>query len=155
MWAMNYQNCHFVHERANRTALAGQAAYRCAYVSSYKKTVRFNQLNFCFELVAVDCGQPVQPENGAIVLTNTTFGSVVKFSCSLGHYLQGNEFDRCEASKQWSSNSTKCIRKFPYVRVLVSMLQFSIQSVALRFSFNCQRDHRNSICYNCKLFVVL
>lgn len=55
--------------------------------------------------IALDCGKPDQLNNGHVIYTGTTFGSVALYICKNGFILTGNAKKTCrvEANKPvWS-----------------------------------------------------
>ncbi|CAI8013734.1 CUB and sushi domain-containing protein 2, partial [Geodia barretti] len=50
----------------------------------------------------VDCGELMDPENGAVNVTNTTFNSTATYSCNGGYNLVGDATRTCLASASWS-----------------------------------------------------
>ena len=60
----------------------------------------------------VDCGDPGTPNNGLRVLSSTTSGSTVEYSCVEGYMLQGNSLRTCQANAVWSGEVPSCIGKW-------------------------------------------
>ena len=62
-------------------------------------------------MTEVDCGEPPQPTNGELVLSETTYGSMATFSCNQGYDLIGSEVRVCQADGSWDGEITVCERK--------------------------------------------
>ena len=58
----------------------------------------------------VDCGDPGLPPNAARVLSETTFNSVVKYSCSVHFMLSGEAVRVCQDDGTWSGTLPTCER---------------------------------------------
>ena len=70
---------------------------------------------FYFFLVAVDCGELMAPENGAVSTSSgTTFTSTATYSCNDGYTLVGVSTRTCLASGSWSDSAPTC-EKCSYV----------------------------------------
>ena len=66
-----------------------------------------------FELIiAVDCGELLDPEFGMVSFTTTTFGSNSTYACSPGYLLNGPSPRTCLASAEWSGNEPTCEREY-------------------------------------------
>ena len=65
---------------------------------------------FNFHL-AVDCGEPDNPENGGIVGTDFTFQHTVQVQCDPGFYLDGPAQLTCNENAAWigGESSPMCI----------------------------------------------
>ena len=61
--------------------------------------------------IGVDCGDPGTPANGKSVLTGSTPGSVVKYSCNSGYDLVGNSKRKCQTNGVWSGSLPTCERE--------------------------------------------
>ena len=72
-------------------------------ISSY-----FPCCNFCLPFAAVDCGPLIAPTNGTVILTNTTFGSTVTYSCDTGYTLNGGSTRTCQSGRTWSGAAPTC-----------------------------------------------
>ena len=53
----------------------------------------------------------MDPENGAVSWTDTTFQSEANYSCNNGYNLVGEANRTCQASGTWSTNASTCIGK--------------------------------------------
>ena len=51
--------------------------------------------------VVIDCGSLDDPDNGMISYIDTTFGSMVTYSCNIGYNLTGNSNRLCTV-EGWS-----------------------------------------------------
>ena len=60
----------------------------------------------------VDCGSLVDPNNGQVNFSNTTFESTANYTCDLGYSLNGNWTRTCEANGEWSEDQPSCERKW-------------------------------------------
>ena len=57
---------------------------------------------------AVDCGDPGTLTNGQRSLSNTTYNSVVTYTCDVGYTLQGPNSRTCQSSGQWNGSVSQC-----------------------------------------------
>lgn len=78
-------------------------------------------------LTVRDCGQPSSPgPNGAVSVEETTFGSIVNYSCNLGHRLvPENNARLCQADGIWSGMDPMCQRMSLYLH---THLLFTVNS---------------------------
>ena len=74
-----------------------------------------------FLLVAVNCGNPGAPENGAIQGNNFAFHMSVTFSCDTGFRLGGSKTRFCTANGTWTGSAATCNREWLYVCVCARM----------------------------------
>ena len=56
----------------------------------------------------IDCGDPGTPTNGERALSNTTYNSVVTYTCDVGYTLQGSDSRTCQSNGQWSGSVPQC-----------------------------------------------
>ena len=56
----------------------------------------------------VDCGGLSSPQNGQVILTNTTFGSTATYQCDEGFNLIGDMQRICQSNGVWSGNEPTC-----------------------------------------------
>ena len=56
----------------------------------------------------VDCGGLSSPQNGQVILTNTTFGSIATYQCDDGFNLIGDMQRMCQSNGEWSGNEPTC-----------------------------------------------
>ncbi len=61
---------------------------------------------------AVGCDYLEAPENGHVVHSGTTIGSVVTYSCFPGYELIGETTQTCLESGEWTGNAPFCICKY-------------------------------------------
>ena len=66
--------------------------------------MQFHQL--CYSVV--DCGMLSAPENGLLSTENTTFGSLVIYSCIEGYNIMGDEMRMCLENGSWSRHDPVC-----------------------------------------------
>ena len=71
---------------------------------------------FFYFIVAVDCGNPDDPDpNGDVSYVATTFGNTANYSCDYGYLLDvsqgGSVVVTCLASGVWSDTAPACARK--------------------------------------------
>ena len=59
-------------------------------------------------VTVVDCGSLMDPVNGAVSLTNTTYNSTATYSCNDGFNLVGDTTRTCLASGNWSDSAPTC-----------------------------------------------
>ncbi len=57
---------------------------------------------------AADCGSLMNPANGSVSLTMTTFGSMASYSCSNPTILLGDAMRTCQADGMWSGSVPEC-----------------------------------------------
>ena len=60
------------------------------------------------QCIVVDCGLLPSPDNGTIIISETTFESVSTFSCNEGFNQSGSLLRTCQANGEWSGNDTIC-----------------------------------------------
>ncbi len=70
---------------------------------------------------AIDCGSLPAPENGNIVLSDTTFRSTARYSCEAGFGLVGVSVRTCEASGEWSGTAPFCQSEYKMYRISVEV----------------------------------
>ncbi|XP_052796583.1 sushi, von Willebrand factor type A, EGF and pentraxin domain-containing protein 1-like isoform X2 [Mya arenaria] len=58
-----------------------------------------------------DCGPLISPQNGHVLVVNTTFGEIVTYTCEFGHALIGNNTRVCLGSGHWSDSEPTCVLK--------------------------------------------
>ena len=58
--------------------------------------------------IVINCGDPGIPDNGATTGTNTTFDSVITYSCDDGFVLVGADEQICLESGNWSAPLPSC-----------------------------------------------
>ena len=58
----------------------------------------------------VNCGDPGTPANGRRLLSSTLEGSVVRYFCSRGFELEGDQQRTCQSNGQWSGSLPVCRR---------------------------------------------
>lgn len=62
-----------------------------------------------FVHLAIDCGTPPRPSNGAVHLqSGTQLNDIARYSCSDGYWLDGDEERMCEENRQWSGQLPVC-----------------------------------------------
>ena len=64
---------------------------------------------FGHPVVAVDCGDLTDPENGAVSVVNTTLGSMANYTCNRGFDISGDVTRVCQQEGEWSGSIPKCI----------------------------------------------
>eukprot|EP00117_Sycon_ciliatum_P039828 scpid16353/ scgid29370/ CUB and sushi domain-containing protein 3; CUB and sushi multiple domains protein 3 len=57
---------------------------------------------------AIDCGSLVNPDNGAVTVSSTTYGSSASYNCNNGYSLSGDVYRVCQANGQWSGSAPAC-----------------------------------------------
>ena len=63
-------------------------------------------------VVVKDCGILIDPENGAVDLSqDTTFESIAIYSCDLGYNLNGPGTRTCQSDGEWSNTAPTCMCK--------------------------------------------
>uniref|UniRef100_A0A4W5JWI0 Sushi domain-containing protein n=1 Tax=Hucho hucho TaxID=62062 RepID=A0A4W5JWI0_9TELE len=58
--------------------------------------------------VPAECEEPPSPDHGSVNITDTTLGSLVKYSCEHGYELEGESVRQCVAGRQWSDVPPVC-----------------------------------------------
>uniref|UniRef100_A0A4W5K1F7 Sushi domain-containing protein n=1 Tax=Hucho hucho TaxID=62062 RepID=A0A4W5K1F7_9TELE len=58
--------------------------------------------------VYTKCEEPPSPDHGSVNITDTTLGSLVKYSCEHGYELEGESVRQCVAGRQWSDVPPVC-----------------------------------------------
>ena len=58
--------------------------------------------------IFADCGNLIDPLDGSVNFTSTTFESQARYSCKMGYSLVGNETRVCEATATWSNIAPTC-----------------------------------------------
>lgn len=62
-------------------------------------------------MVPGSCGDPGAPVNGDRVLTSTTTGATVEYSCTVGYRLNGVDTRTCMDNQEWSGELPACVCK--------------------------------------------
>ena len=68
-------------------------------------------MTFQLDLIVVDCGALADPDNGIVMVSETTFNSSATYSCNTGYELRGDAVRTCLGSGQWSSGTPMCTSK--------------------------------------------
>jgi hypothetical protein len=68
----------------------------------------------------VDCGALLNPTNGTVAVSASTFGSTATYSCSTGYQLSGAATRTCQASGAWSGSAPSCVSRCPNGMAFVS-----------------------------------
>uniref|UniRef100_A0A8C7PT42 Sushi, von Willebrand factor type A, EGF and pentraxin domain-containing protein 1 n=1 Tax=Oncorhynchus mykiss TaxID=8022 RepID=A0A8C7PT42_ONCMY len=58
--------------------------------------------------VPAECEDPPSPDHGSVNVTDTSLGSLVKYSCEEGYELEGESVRQCVAGRQWSDLPPVC-----------------------------------------------
>uniref|UniRef100_A0A8C8CTH4 Sushi, von Willebrand factor type A, EGF and pentraxin domain-containing protein 1 n=1 Tax=Oncorhynchus tshawytscha TaxID=74940 RepID=A0A8C8CTH4_ONCTS len=58
--------------------------------------------------VPAECEDPPSPDHGSVNVTDTSLGSLVKYSCEEGYELEGESVRQCVAGRQWSDVPPVC-----------------------------------------------
>ena len=77
-------------------------------------------------MYAVDCGSLSHPDNGQVVLSATTFGSIAIYICDNGFNLIGDMQRTCQENEDWSGSEPTCERKSWYHSSSNSQLLFAL-----------------------------
>lgn len=72
-------------------------------------------------LLVVDCGPLFAPDNGRVEFSNTFFGSVATYSCSIDFQLVGTASRTCQKNGLWSRNMPLCESKKIIRRITCSV----------------------------------
>ena len=75
------------------------------YILNAQKDIR---ADFPFSPVVVNCSGLLDPEFGAVTVTDTVFNSTATYSCSYGYNIAGNVIRMCLATGNWSGDSPAC-----------------------------------------------
>ena len=54
------------------------------------------------------CPELYDPDNGRVMITGSTYGSVAIYSCEPGYELVGDETRSCEEDGTWSGDEPTC-----------------------------------------------
>ena len=57
----------------------------------------------------VDCDILDDPTNGMVTVSTTTYNSLAKYSCNIGHTLTGDDMRTCLETGSWYGNEPTCI----------------------------------------------
>ena len=60
---------------------------------------------------AIDCGDPGTPTNGQHNFSNTTYNSVVTYTCDVGYGIQGSQNRTCQSNGHWDGSVPQCLCK--------------------------------------------
>ena len=58
--------------------------------------------------IAADCGNLINPANGNVALTLTTYDSTADYSCSDSNVLVGDAVRTCQADGMWDGTAPTC-----------------------------------------------
>uniref|UniRef100_A0A4W5M0S9 Sushi domain-containing protein n=1 Tax=Hucho hucho TaxID=62062 RepID=A0A4W5M0S9_9TELE len=58
--------------------------------------------------VPAECEEPPSPDHGSVNVTDTSLGSLVKYSCEEGYELEGESVRQCVAGRKWSDVPPVC-----------------------------------------------
>ncbi|XP_053715495.1 sushi, von Willebrand factor type A, EGF and pentraxin domain-containing protein 1 isoform X1 [Synchiropus splendidus] len=58
--------------------------------------------------VPAECETPLNPEHGWVNVTDTSFGSMVKYSCEEGYELKGEPVRQCLSGRLWTNDAPVC-----------------------------------------------
>ena len=59
-----------------------------------------------------DCVDPGTPTNGQSNVSNSTYSSVVTYTCDVGYALHGSDSRVCHSNRQWSGSVPQCNREY-------------------------------------------
>ena len=60
----------------------------------------------------MDCGTLDDIENGGVVMSTSTFGSTVTYTCEEGYDLSDDVERTCQADGSWDEDEPDCISKY-------------------------------------------
>ena len=65
----------------------------------------------------VDCGDLPFPENGQVILLNTSTGeqSLAEYSCNEGYMIEGETVRQCQETGIWGGTAPTCVGKCVYM----------------------------------------
>ena len=86
---------------------------------SYYSIYLYTTTSFINFMPSVDCGDLSSPQNGQVILTNTTFGSTATYLCDEGFNLIGDMQRMCQSTGEWSGNEPTCESQLLYVPALI------------------------------------
>ena len=66
------------------------------------------KLYILYFLTVVDCGALINPANGLVSHTGTTFGQTATYSCNTGYNLVGDNTRTCQATRMWTGSVPTC-----------------------------------------------
>ena len=76
-------------------------------------------------VTVVDCGNLMDPANGAVSLTTTTYNSVATYSCNDGYTLVGDTSRTCLDDGSWSGTAPTCTGMYVKVTTFWKNLSFT------------------------------
>ena len=109
---------------------------------------------------AVDCGDPGTPTNGQRTLSNTTYNSVVTYTCTTHYVLHGSKSRTCQSNGKWSGIVPQCkgmlvkvklqrsaVRLWMYCHLLQHHARISVQTYRVMCCcFSCTTFVLNMLC---------
>ena len=117
-WQCSLSLCFFLEIECKILVLAKHFAIAAMYGLHAFQIVLFSLLSFLLHAItamwelysfpAINCGDPGTPSNGQRSLSNTTYNSVVTYTCDVGHTLQGSNSRTCQSDGQWSGSLPQC-----------------------------------------------
>ena len=66
------------------------------------------RLYIFYFFTVVDCGALINPANGLVSHSGTTFGQAATYSCNTGYNLVGNNTRTCQATRMWTGSVPTC-----------------------------------------------
>ena len=59
-------------------------------------------------MIVINCGDPGLPPNAARIFSQTTFNSIVMYTCNTNYMLSGEAMRICQADGTWSGSLPTC-----------------------------------------------
>ena len=100
----------FQPNTANECCPPGTTGHNCTDGESNISAVMI-KLYMRVSLTAVDCGTLIDPDNGEVLVSSTTYTSVATYSCNTGYILEGENTRTCQESGLWSGSEPSCTCK--------------------------------------------
>ena len=76
----------------------------CIHHLEYKILI----LSFYNHALGINCGQPDEPKNGTVLLSNIGEGVIATYSCKPCFVLEGENTRVCNRSENWTGSVPEC-----------------------------------------------
>ena len=70
-----------------------------------------NIISIAFSAGDTLCPDLFDPDNGEVILSGRSVGSLAQYSCGVGFILTGREVRVCQRSGDWNGTAPTCIRE--------------------------------------------
>ena len=97
-------------QRRPRSACAYAPMHRLIWARVVRKLYKVSKLALCIMIyILADCGEPIEPENGAVSTNGgTTIGHIAQYGCDDGYELSGPSTRICKPDGAWSDSEPTC-----------------------------------------------